>query len=75
MNCFHIYFENFLHITINLVNSQVMPTRKYSHVTVLTHGFQKLEKVKKGRTETNIKMVKCFFDVILDGEIFTYLKK
>ena len=28
----HITFENYLHITANLVNYQLMPTLKYSHV-------------------------------------------
>ena len=42
-----------------LTNYQVMPTQKYSHVHVLT--FQKLGKLKKGRTENNVKVRKIIF--------------
>lgn len=72
LNAFTCCFEFFLHITTNLVNFQMKPTPKHSHVQFSTQVFKKAEEVKENEEpKTTLKWEKLFFDVILGREILT----
>ena len=74
-NAFTCYSENFLYITTNFINYQVMATSKNSHVHVLSETIKNtLEEMKKRKLKTQLKWGKLLFYVIIHREIFTYLK-
>ena len=62
LNAFTCYSENFLYITTNFINFQVMATSKNSHVHALSETIKNtLEDNEKEKTENTVKVGKIAF--------------
>ena len=75
LNALTCHFENFLYITTNLVNCQIMPTTNYPHIHKYRHKYFKSWRSKeKEGMKIRLNWEKQNWGVILDHKFFTYLE-